>query len=105
MPPRREPLAEISGNRRRGPNLTPDERQRIIAKRQCRCTILELAKEFSRSESAIKYTIREYSHATTTQEKPRPGRNPILSARTKKLIYQKARSTLKVNYAELAKVA
>ena len=70
MPPRREPLAEILGNRRRGPNLTLDERQRIIAKRQCGCTIPELAKEFSRSESAIKYTIREYSNATTTQEKP-----------------------------------
>jgi hypothetical protein len=70
MPPRREPLAEISNNRRQGPNLTPDQRQRIIAKRQCGCTILELIKEFSRSKSAIKYTIRTYDLAITTQEKP-----------------------------------
>ena len=70
MPPRRQPCAEILGNRRRGPNLTLDQRQQIIAKRQCRCTVLELAKEFSRSERAIKYTIRTYANRTTTQEKP-----------------------------------
>jgi transposase len=105
MPPRREPCAEISENRRRGPNLTPDQRQRIIAKRQCGCTIRELAVEFGRSERAIKYTIRTYASAPTTQEKPRSGRRSILSARTKKLIYRKARSEPKVSYAELAKVA
>jgi len=105
MPPRREPLAESSGNRRRGPNLTPDERLRIIAKRECGCAIKELAEEFGRSKRAIKYTIRTYANAATTQERPRSGRVPILSARTKKLIYRKARSTPKIDYAELAKVA
>ena len=105
MLPRRQFGTEIAGNRRRGPNLTPDERQRIIAKRQCGCTIPELVKEFGRSESAIKYTIRTYTKATTTQEKPRPGRPPVLSARAKKLIYRKARSAPKVDYSELAKAA
>jgi transposase len=105
MPPRRQFGTEVAGNKPRGRNLTPDQRQRIIAKRQCGCTIKELVEEFGRSASAIKYTIREYSNATTTQEKPRSGRHPILSARTKKLIYRKARSTPKINYAELAKVA
>jgi transposase len=105
MPPRREPLAEISENRRQGPNLTPDQRQRIIAKRQCGCTIAELVKEFGRSESAIKYTIRTYDPAITTQEKPRFRRPHMLSARTKKIIYRKARSTLKISYAELAEAA
>jgi hypothetical protein len=98
-------LAQVLGNRFRGPNLTPDERQRIIAKRQCECTIPELVEEFSRSESTIKYTIRTYTKATATQMKSQSKRPPILSTRTKKLIYRKARSTPKVNYAELAEVA
>jgi transposase len=108
MPPRRQSgpeIAETAANKRRGPNLTPDQRQRIIAKRQCGCTIPELAKEFGRSENAIKYTIRTYANRTTTEEKPRSGRPPILSARTKRLIYRKVRSTSKVGYSELAKVA
>jgi transposase-like protein len=105
MPPRRQFGAETSGNRRRRPNLTPDQRQRIIAKRQCGCTIPELAEEFGRSESTIKYTIHTYANAATMQEKPRSGRPPMLSARTKKLIYRKARAEPKIEYLELAKVA
>jgi len=105
MPPRREPLSETSGNRRRGPNITPDQRQRIIAKRECGCTVKDLAEEFGRSENAIRYTIHTYANTTTTQERPRPGRPPILSARTQKLIYRKARSKPKITYAELAKAA
>ena len=70
MPLRRQFGTEIAGNRRQGPNLTLDKQQQIIAKQQCRCTILELVKEFSRSKSAIKYTIQTYTKATTTQEKP-----------------------------------
>ena len=105
MPPRRQFGAETSGNRRRRPHLTPDQRQRIIAKRQCGCTIPELAEEFDRSESTIKYTISTYANATTTQEKPRSGRPPILSTRTKKLLYRKARAEPKIEYSELAKAA
>ena len=105
MPPRREPLAESSGNRRRRPNLTLDQRQRIIAKRECGCTIQELAEEFDRTENAIRYTIRTYANTTTTQERPRSGRPPILLARTKKLIYRKARAEPKATYVELAETA
>jgi hypothetical protein len=70
MPPRLEPLAETLGNRRRRPNITLDQRQRIIAKRECRCTVRELAEEFNRTKNAIRYTIKTYANTTTTQERP-----------------------------------
>ena len=61
--------------------------------------------EFGRTENAIRYTIRTYTTTTTTQERPRSGRPPILLARTKKLIYRKARAEPKATYVELAETA
>jgi transposase len=72
---------EVAGNARRGLNISPIERQRIISKRECGTTVRELAAEFGRSESAIKYTTRTYTKTGTTQEQPRSGRPPILSLR------------------------
>jgi transposase len=87
MPPPRRFGQEIAGNAPRRPNISPAERQRIIAKREYRVTVRELAAEFKRSESAIKYTIRTYAKTGTTQEQPRSGRPPILSLHQKKIIY------------------
>ena len=93
------------GNARRGPNINPDDRAKIIAKRECGISVRELAEEFGRSESAIKYTISTYANAATTQEKPRSGRPPMLSLHQKKVIYQKARAAPKIKYSELAAAA
>jgi transposase len=90
---------------RRGPNISPNERQRIIAKRGTGIPVRELAAEFGRSESAIKYTIRTYTKAATTEERPRSGRPPILSRHQKKIIYRKARATPKIEYSELAEAS
>jgi transposase len=105
MPPPRRFGQEIAGNARRRPNISPAERQRILVKRECGVTVRELAAEFKRSESAIKYTIRTYAKAGTTQEQPRSGRPPILSPHQKKTIYRKARAAPKIEYSELAKAA
>jgi transposase len=69
---------EVSGNARRGPNISSEQRLKIIAKRELGASIKELAAEFSRSESAIKYTLRTYARLLKTQEKPRSRRPPIL---------------------------
>jgi transposase len=66
---------------RRGPNISPADCQRIIAKREEGVPVRELAAEFGRSESAIKYTIRTYTKIPTTEERPRSGRPYILSRR------------------------
>jgi hypothetical protein len=68
MPPPRRFGQEIAGNARRGPNISHAERQMIIAKRECGVTVRELAAEFKRSESAIKYTIRTYAEIGTIKE-------------------------------------
>ena len=105
MPQQRQFGTEISANTRKRRKLTPDERQRIIAKRECGVEISELAAEFGCSMSAIKYTIRTYSQRATTQDRPRSGRPPILSRRQKKIVYRKARAQPKIEYSELAEEA
>jgi transposase len=104
MPTPRQFGQEVARNARRGPNISPTERQRIIAKRQCGETVRELAAEFRRSESAIKYIIRTYTKTGTTQEQPRSGRPPVLSLHQKKIIYRKERAAPKIKYSELSKL-
>jgi transposase len=104
MPPPHQFGQEVPGNTQRRPNISPADRQRIIAKRECGMTVRELAAEFGRSEGAIKYTIQTYAKTGTTQERPRSGRPPILSLHQNKIIYQKAHAAPKIEYSELAKV-
>jgi hypothetical protein len=59
---------ELNQNVHHGPNISPGACQAIITKRQCGVTVMKLAAEFGRSESAIKYTICIYN-STTTQKK------------------------------------
>jgi transposase-like protein len=79
MSQRRQPCTEISGNRRRRPNLTPDQRLQIIAKASAGVTTKELVKEFDRDSTTIRRVIRTATTRTTTTELPRSGRPPTLS--------------------------
>jgi transposase len=81
MPTLRQFGQEVAGNARCGPNISPTDRKRIIAKRECGVTVWELAAEFGQSKSVIKYTIHTYTRTGTTQEQPRSGPPPILSVR------------------------
>jgi transposase-like protein len=94
---------EIAGNAYRGPNISPTDCKRIIAKRKCGVTVRELAAEFGQSESTIQYTIQAYTRTGTTQEQPCSGRPPMLSLHQKRIIYRKARAAPKIEYSELAK--
>jgi transposase-like protein len=105
MPTPRRFGQEVDQNVRRGPNLSPAERQRIIAKREVGVMVRELAAEFGRSESAIKYTLRTYTKTATTEERPRSGRPRILSHHQEKIIYRKVRAAPKLEYSDLAKHA
>jgi transposase len=103
MPPQRAFGAEISGNARENPHLTPSERTRIIAKHEAGALLAELAFEFERSKSTIHDTIKRYLLHQTMSDLPCSGRPPRLSSRTKKIIYRKARAAPKIEYSELAK--
>jgi transposase-like protein len=104
MPPCRQFGTEISGNGRRGPNLSPQERLRIIAKAEGGVSVAELVDEFQRSPNCIRTTIRLAKNRTTTLEAPRSGRPPILLLHPKNIIYRKARAAPKIKYLELAQV-
>lgn len=59
MPPPRQFGQEIDHNVRRRPNLTPTQREQIIAKYQAGVSTAELVEEFSCSKHAIQYTIKK----------------------------------------------
>jgi transposase len=103
MPTPRQFGQEVDGNARRGPNISPADRIKIITKRGHGIIVRKLVAEFGRSESAIKYTLRTYTHSNTTQEKPCPGRPSMLSLHQKKIIYRKARAAPRIEYSKLAK--
>jgi transposase len=84
MPLQRAFGAEISGNARKKPHLTPSERTRIIAKHEAGALLAELAFEFERSKSTIHDTIKRYLLYQTTSDLLRSGRPPRLLSRTKK---------------------
>jgi transposase len=89
---------------RRGPNISPATRTQIISKRAAGCTLNELAHEFQRSVSAIRYTLRTYPNAATTQEKPRSGRPHILSERQKRMVKRAVQKAPTIEYSELKEV-
>jgi hypothetical protein len=105
MPPPRQFGQEVDHNVRRGPNLTPTQREQIISKYQAGVSTAELVKEFGRSEHAIRCTVKRWTTHHTTQELPRSSRPPILSTRQKKLLYRAARKTCKIKYLELIRHA
>jgi transposase len=105
MPPPRQFGQEIDHNVRRGPNLTPTQREQIIAKYQAGISTAELVKEFGRSEHAIRCTVKRWTTHHTTQELPRSSQPPILSTQQTKLLYRAARKTCKIKYSELIRHA
>jgi transposase len=104
MPPCGSFGTVISGNSSRKPNLTPPERQAIIAKYEAGVSVPELAEEFARGRSTIRDTIKRWHQHATTSDLPCSGRPSILSRHQKKIIYRAARAALRIEYEELAKV-
>jgi transposase len=109
MPPRRQPRrqsgAEVSDKPRRLPHISPEDRLHILAKSETGVSIAELANEFGRSSSAIKYTLGTYANRSNTLDKSRSGRPPILSDRAMRSLVSKARASDKIEYGGLAKAA
>jgi transposase len=104
MPPRRSFGTVVGGNSSRKPNLTPLQRQAIIAQYKAGVSVAELAIAFERGASTIRDTLKRWNLHATVSDLPRSGRKPILSLHQKKLIYRAARAAPKIEYDELAKV-
>jgi hypothetical protein len=78
MPLHRQFGTEISGNRRRGPNLSLEQKLTIIAKARASVSVAELVDKFRRSPNCIRTTIRIGKTRTTTLKAPRSRRPLIL---------------------------
>ena len=74
MPPQRRALEEISRNKRAKPNLTPEERARIIGKAEAGCSTKELGEEFGVTPQCIRNTLRRWASYATIKDLPRSGR-------------------------------
>jgi transposase len=103
MPPQRQISQELDQNVRRGPNLSREERDRIMGMLAGGCTVAEVAKAYGRSDRCIRDLRTKYHQTGTTADKPRSGRPPVLSLHQKKIICRKARAAPKIEYSELAK--
>jgi transposase len=96
---------ELNQNARRGPNLTTAQRDQICGMLNAGATVKECADAYSCTGRCIRDLYKKYYQTGTTEDKPRSGRLPILSLHQKKIIYRKARATLKIEYLELAKAS
>jgi transposase len=94
---------ELDQNVRRGRNISPGSRSRVIGMLQADATVKEAAASISRSERAVRDLRTKYRQTSRVDDKPRTGRPVILSKQQKKIIYRKVRTAPKIEYSEPAK--
>ena len=73
---------EISNNIRRRPNLTPEQRGKIIGAREAGSTYAEITARYGVSKSIISYTINQAQNRNNGKSKLRSGRPCKLNTRT-----------------------
>ena len=97
----RIPLASISENRRRGPELTPYKRGEIIGKYNAGVTRQNIDHILETPKSTIDYTIDQVSKRPHGESRPRIGRPPKLSDRDKRYLIRVTRMDPRITYARL----
>ena len=97
----RTPLGPVSGNRRRGPELTPYKRGEIIGKYNAGVICQNIAHILETPKSTIDYTINQASTRPNGESKPRTGRPPKLSDRDKRHVIRVTRMDPRITYARL----
>ena len=99
----RPPLTNISGNSRRGKELTPDVRGFIAGLRVAGFKAAEIRKKFRVPESTTKSTINKVLERINNESLSRPGRPPSISDREKRRIVRFVRLDPKITYRNLRK--
>ena len=96
---------ELSQNVRRRPNMTVDERNVAVGMLDEGASYKDVAARFNRDPSTIRQLYNKLHQTGSVCDKPRSGRPEILSRHQKKIIYRAARTSPKILYKELAKIA
>ena len=99
----RTPLGSISGNRPRGPDLTPYKRGIILGAHKNGCTPTYIARVENTPLTTVKKSIYQTSQRPNGISKPRTGRPPITTERSRRLIIRIARLNPRITYEDLKK--
>ena len=94
------PLAQISGNRLRKPQTTPEERAMAFGMRLGGCSWPKIAKAVGHPESTIRLAVKR-SDNREFNDKPSRGRKSLLDNRTKRYIINKIEKEPKIPYKTL----
>ena len=97
----RTPLASISGNRRRGPELTPYQRGIINGAYRSGATPTYIAHNENTPLSTIKWTISTASQHPNGVSKTRSGRPAVVTDRARRHIIRLARANPRITYKDL----
>lgn len=87
------------------PELSSEDRLRIIAMSEAGATLGELSQLFGCARSTVHYTIKRHTNHHTIKDLPRSGRPSKLSPHEKRILHRKARASPKIEYSELATAA
>jgi transposase len=101
----RTALAPISGNRRRGPELSPYQRGIICGAVLSGSTTAELTRAFNIPESTIRSTIQSTTTRRDGRSKPRSGRPSIITPRAERTLLRMIRLQPKIKYKDLISAA
>ncbi|KAL2037000.1 hypothetical protein N7G274_010285 [Stereocaulon virgatum] len=99
----RRPLGPISGNRPRGPELTPCKRGIVNGAVQFGATPKYIAEQERVPESTVKWTISRAPHRHNGISKPRSGRPTIVNDRARRHIIHITRLNPQITYEDLKK--
>lgn len=101
----RTPLTPISGNRRRGPELTPYQRGVIAGQLQAGLGPRQIEKKFGTPESTVRSTQEVAFIRYHGESLPRPGQPKKLSERDRRKLIRITRREPKITYAALKRAA
>jgi hypothetical protein len=99
----RTPLGPRSGNSRRGPELTPYARGKIVGAAQMGSSPSVIAAVQNQSQTNIRNTLRLDLERNEGQSKPRSGRPKLYTDRDERRILRQVRLFPKCTYADVRK--
>ena len=97
----RIPLGTRSVNVRRGPELSPNTRGKIIGAKDFGGTATQIGKRYNYPESTIQSTCKLEPERVRNVSQPRSGRPKTYSDRDKRYILRQVRLHLKCTYADV----
>jgi hypothetical protein len=91
MPPQRTLLRSISSNARRGPDISPYMRGKIVRAANCGALVSEIRAEYRLSRNAVRGSIAQDKSRPEGESAPRPGCPKTYIDRDKRIMLRNLR--------------